>query len=313
MARATALPRGRVPNGNRTVRHRQHPRSEVLTLVGPGLVVAVALVLLPVAFAVVMSLYSWEPSGDLGAFVGIDNFVKMVHDEVFWSSFRVTAQIFLVGLVVQTALGVIIGYLVSLEPPGHRIFGSLILLPAIIAPVAAGLIWLLIYDPTLGLANHLLGFVGLGPVNWLGDPDVVVWSILLADTWQWTPLIAVIVAASIRALPKEPFEAAAMDGAPWWRIAWHVGLPLLRPAIAVTMVIRSVDLIRYFDLVYVMTRGGPVNSSTTLNVYAYQQGFLEFEMSYSSALQLAIIVVVACAAAALTALRRRWVADVSGP
>lgn len=303
MAPAVRRPR-RKPSLRRT-RLRQ-----ALPLVAPGVIVMTALLVFPFAFGAQLSLRDWQPSGALGEFVGVEHYVEMAQDPVFWSSLRITLQIFVFGLVAQGLLGLGLGYILSLELRGSRALNAAILTPAMIAPVAVGLVWLLIYDPTLGIANQLLGLVGLGGVNWLGDPGVVVWSVLLVDTWQWTPLVAAIIAANIRNLPQEQFEAAAIDGASPWRMVWHIGLPLLRPAIAVALLIRSIDLIRYFDLVFVMTQGGPINSSTTLNVYAYEKGFVEFDLSYSSAIQMAIVVFVAVVAAGMTALRKRWSNDV---
>lgn len=301
--RATRSPR-RGPSLRRT-RFRQ-----AVPLVAPGVIVMAALLVFPFAFGAHLSVRDWQPSGVLGGFVGAEHYVEMLQDPVFWSSLRITFQIFVFGLVAQAILGLGLGYILSLDLRGSRILNAAILTPAMIAPVAVGLVWLLIYDPTLGIANQLLGFVGLGDVNWLGDPDLVVWSVLLVDTWQWTPLVAAIIAANIRSLPQDQFEAAAIDGASAWRMVWHIALPLLRPAIAVALLIRSIDLIRYFDLVFVMTQGGPINSSTTLNVFAYEKGFVDFDLSYSSAIQMAIVVFVAVVAAGMTALRKRWTNDV---
>jgi multiple sugar transport system permease protein len=164
---------------------------------------------------------------------------------------------------------------------------------------------MLIYDPTLGAANQILTAVGLDPVVWLGDPDIALWSIALVDVWQWTPFMALIIAAGIRSLPAEPFEAASIDGASGWRKALHVGLPLLTPVISVAMLLRTVDLVRFFDTVYIMTQGGPVNSTNTLNVYGYRAAFIDQQTSYAAALQLSLLLLVVVMAGAFTFWRRR--------
>ncbi|MGH9068572.1 MAG: carbohydrate ABC transporter permease [Acidimicrobiales bacterium] len=275
-----------------------------IPLIGPALALTAILILFPFVFAIVLSVVHWTASGTLGSFAGIGNYRHMFTDPVFWESVRITLEIFIVGLIVETALGIGVGYLLSLDVPGRRVLQALILIPSITASVAVGLVWLLMYDPTLGILNYILNAVGLGSVNWLGSPSIVVWSLILVDAWQWTPFMALIIAAGIRSLPVEPFEAAAVDGASGWRMGWHVGLPLLWPVITVAMLIRSVDLIRFFDTVYIMTQGGPVNSSTTLNVYAYRQAFMDLNVSYGSTIQIALIVIVLLVAGGVMLLRR---------
>jgi multiple sugar transport system permease protein len=243
--------------------------------------------------------------GTNAGFVGLDNFARMAQSPEFWNSVRVTLVLFVVCLVVETVLGIALGYLMSIDVPGRKIFQGLMLIPAITASVAVALVWMLIYDPTLGAANQILTAVGLDPVVWLGDPDIALWSIALVDIWQWTPFMALIIAAGIRSLPTEPFEAASIDGASGWRKALHVGLPLLTPVISVAMLLRTVDLVRFFDTVYIMTQGGPVNSTNTLNVYGYRAAFIDQQTSYAAALQLSLLLLVVVMAGAFTLWRRR--------
>lgn len=233
----------------------------------------------------------------------------MLRDDVFWTAVKITVQIFVVGLVTQTIGGLALGFLLSRDVPGRRIMQAAIVIPALTAPVAIGLAWLLIYDPTLGVGNYPLDKFGIEAQAWLGDPDLVVLSLIIVDNWQWIPFMALIIAAGIRALPTEPFEAASIDGANLWRMAWHIGIPLLRPVITVAILLRSVDLVRYFDTGYIMTQGGPVNASTTLNIYGYRKAFEELDMSYGAALQIALLVLVIIIALALTLLRGRVTED----
>jgi multiple sugar transport system permease protein len=229
----------------------------------------------------------------------------MLDDPLFWNSVRVTLFLFVVCLVVETLLGLALGYLLSIDVPGRRIFQGLMLIPAITASVAVALVWLLIYDPSLGAANQILDAVGIDPVVWLGDPNIAPWSIAIVDIWQWTPFMALIIAAGIRSLPSDPFEAASIDGASNWRKARHVGLPLLMPVISVAVLLRTVDLIRFFDTVYVMTQGGPLNSTNTLNVYGYRTAFIDQQASYAAVLQLTLLLLVVVIAGLFTWWRRR--------
>jgi len=270
----------------------------------PALVATVALVLLPLLYTIWLSVTDQDIAGNNSGFVGFDNFVLMFQNSEFWHSLFVTLQLFVVCLVVETVLGLGLGYLLSRDVPGRAIFQGLLLIPAITASVAVALVWMLIYDPTLGAANQLLTAIGLDPVVWLGSREMAPWSIAIVDIWEWTPFMALIISAGIRSLPSEPFEAASIDGAGSMKKALFVGLPLLRSVLLVAMLLRTVDLIRFFDTIYIMTQGGPVNATNTLNVYGYRAAFIDQEPSYAAALQLILFVLVILIAAMFTVARK---------
>ena len=287
-------------------RRRGDPTARgIMPFVLPALLATGALVLVPIVYTLWLSISDRRPDGTNAGLLGFGNYREMLATPEFWNSLRVTIFLFVVCLVVETLLGLVLGYVMSLDVPGRRIFQGMMLIPAITASVAVGLLWLLIMDPTLGAANQILGAVGIDPVVWLGDPDIAPWSIALVDIWQWTPFMALIISAGIRALPEEPFEAAAIDGASGWRTAWHIGLPLLRPVLTVAILLRTVDLVRFFDTVYIMTQGGPVNATNTLNVYGYRAAFIDQAPSYAAALQITLLVLVIGIAGLFTWLRSR--------
>lgn len=299
-------PGGSLPNARRGRLAALRSNRGAVALLLPAMIATAALVVFPLVYAVALSLANWSPTGSFGTFAGISHYTHMfTADPLFWKSLRFTLLLFVLCLVIQTVLGLGLGYLLSIDVPGRGFFQALILIPSIVASVAVGLLWLLIFDPTLGIANWLLGQVGIGGPQWLSKPQTVLWTFTLLDTWQWTPFMALIFAAGIRALPSSPLEAARVDGASWWQLAWRVGLPLLRPIIVVAVLLRSVDLIRFFDTIYVMTQGGPVDSSTTLNIYGYRAGFTNLDMSYAATLQITLLVLVVVIAGAITWLRRR--------
>jgi len=277
----------------------------VWPFITPATVVTAVLVILPVLYTVWLSLSDRRPDGSNAGFVGLENFTRMAQDPEFWNSLRVTLFLFVVCLVAETILGLALGYLLSLDVRGRRVFQGVMLIPAITAQVAVALVWLLIYDPSLGAANQILEAIGIDPVVWLGDPAIAPWAIALVDIWQWTPFMALIIAAGIRSLPTDPFEAASIDGASAWARARHIGLPLLMPVLTVAMLLRSVDLVRFFDTVFVMTQGGPINSTNTLNVYGYRAAFIDQEPSFAATLQLTLMLLVIVIAGLLTWLRGR--------
>ena len=299
---ATAAGRG----AGRRPRRAVHPTARgIWPFVVPAAVVTALLVLLPIAYTVWLSVTDRQSDGTNAGFLGFDNYARMFADPAFYNSLTVTLFLFVVCLAVETVLGLALGYVMSLDVPGRRVFQGMMLIPAITASVAVGLLWLLIMDPSLGVANELLAVIGIDPVVWLGDPSIAPWSIALVDIWQWTPFMALIISAGIRSLPEEPFEAAAIDGASGWRTAWNIGLPLLRPVLTVAMLLRTVDLVRFFDTIYIMTQGGPVDSTNTLNVYGYNEAFIDQEPSYAATLQIALLVLVVLIAAVFTLVRRR--------
>jgi len=271
----------------------------------PALIITALLIVAPIVSTVVLAFS--VSRGESG--MSFNNFERMSQDPIFWQSLRVTLLIFFVCLVLQMVLGVGLGYLLSIDVPGRGLMQSLVLLPAIIASVAIGLLWLLIYDPTLGVANKILELLGAGGVVWLGDPRIAPWALIIVETWQWVPFVALITSAGIRSLPEDVFEAADIDGAGGIKKAWYVGLPLLAPVIMVAALLRTVDLIRFFDLAYIMTQGGPVNSTNSMNLYGYRQAFIYQDRGYAATLQVTLFVFVLLVATGFTLARRRFTVD----
>jgi multiple sugar transport system permease protein len=274
-------------------------------MVTPAALFILSMILFPVIYSIVLSVVKWTPGDGIIQFVGLENFFRMFQDDIFWKSFKNTIFLFIVCLIFETVIGIYLGNLLSKEVPGQKLFQALILLPSIIASVAVGMMWIIIYDPTLGIANFFLKTLGFKPLAWLGDPKIVLISLAIIDIWQWTPFMALIITGGMRALPTDPFEAAEIDGASKWQTFIYITLPLLRPVIVVAMLLRTVDLIRFFDTVYIMTKGGPNYASSTLNVYSYLQGFNYMDMSYGSAIMIFLLMLVMFVSYLFTLVRRR--------
>ncbi|AYY11709.1 sugar ABC transporter permease [Actinobacteria bacterium YIM 96077] len=281
-------------------------RMAMITMTGPAGIALLALILFPVVYAIVLSTVEWTPAQGFGEFTGFSNLQRMVEDAQFWDSLRITLTLYVSLLVCQTCIGLYLGQLLDRQIRARQFVQAFLLLPSMIAPVAISLLWLLLYNPQFGLANYLLNLVGLSGLPWLGDPSTVLMSIAIVDIWQWSPFMGLLMFAGMRALPKEPFEAAIMDGASPRQTFFRVTLPLLKPIIFVAILIRSVDLLRFFDTIYVLTQGGPLDASLTLNIYAYRRGFQYFDMSYAATLMLTLLLLVIVIAGLITFLRRRY-------
>ncbi len=159
-------------------------------------------------------------------------------------------------------------------------------------PVAIALVWTMMFHPQLGVLNYLLTSVGLPPSTWVYDSATVIPTLVMVETWQWTPLIMLIVLGGLASLPADPYEAAELDGANGWQCFWHITLPLVWPFILVALVLRAVDALKAFDTIFVITGGGPGTSSETLNLYLYQQAFAYYDIGFASAIVVVFFVLI---------------------
>lgn len=150
-------------------------------------------------------------------------------------------------------------------------------------PVAVGMIWMLIFEPSIGLANHLLSQIGIDPLVWLGDQKIALEALIIVDTWEWTPMVALIVMAGLSAVPSEPYESAKIDGANSWQMLWKITIPMISSTILVAALLRLIDILKTFDIIYSTTQGGPGFATETINIYGYLQAFQYFNFGLASA------------------------------
>lgn len=230
----------------------------------------------PLIFLYYISLTDFELGASLSdaRWVGLDNYVRLFtgKDPQFWPSIRNTLQIAVVATAAELLLGFGIAFLI--DSFGERMKGVLvavIMLPMVVTPVIVGLVWKLMLNSEHGVVNWALGFAGLAPA-WLG-PDLSLTSIMLVEIWQWTPFVTLILLAGMASLPIEPHEAAAIDGANGWQSLIYITLPLLMPVISLALLLRLIDALKIFDIIFVMTGGGPGSATETLAIHSYRQGF----------------------------------------
>jgi multiple sugar transport system permease protein len=177
--------------------------------------------------------------------------------------------------------------------------------PFMLPPVVIGMMSIVVLDPAMGVANYLLKSAGLPTSHFLASTHYVIFTVIAIDTWQWTPFVALIVLGGLQALPARVYEAAAIDGAVGWRRFVYITLPMLGPTILTAAVLRSVDLLRFFDVIYITTQGGPGFASTTLNIYAYRRGFEFSDIGYASALMITLSTIVLASVLVFSQFRRR--------
>jgi multiple sugar transport system permease protein len=277
-------------------------RLELSALSAPAVIFTFAMIAFPVVYTVLLGFQSFSSTGKQ-SFVGMANYSKLLADNEFWHGLWVTIALYVLSLVLQLVLGVWLALVLFHAKRLHGLVRSLFISPFMMPPVVAGMMWLVILDPSLGAANYILQSMGLPPSDWLASPSLVIPTIALVDTWQWTPYVALIVLGGLQSLPPSVYEAAQIDGASPFKTFQRITLPLLLPTIVTATILRSVDLLRFFDIIYITTQGGPGNASNTLNIYGFRVGFEFFNIGYASALMLTLTAIVFGAVLAFNRLR----------
>lgn len=220
------------------------------------------------------------------SFIGPANYRRALNDPMFWSSLGRTAFFTIIAVSLEMVLGTLIAFLLTQPLAGRGLVRTLMLLPVATAPVAMGLVWRYMYHADFGIFNFLVEQVGLARRNWLGEPSIAMFAIVLFDVWQWTPFVAFVISAALHALPKEPFEAAQVDGAPKWLVFKSLIVPMIAPVWVFVFLLRVIDAVRFYDPIYALTRGGPGTATETLSWYLYRNAFAYWDMSYSAVIAL---------------------------
>lgn len=248
----------------------------------------------PLMVTILSSLYEFGITRPDREFVGLQHYRSMLRDPVFWISIKNNFAILVGSVVIQVGGGLILAAVLNRGIRyGRHLFRAVLFAPMVMSVVAVGLLWELIYYPSIGILNRVLRMLGLGepPLGWLGDPDLVIISILVVACWQYTGFMMVILLAGMQSLPGELYEAARLDGASEVQAFWHVTVPGIRSVILVAVLITMIGAIKVFDLVYVLTLGGPGNASQVLGTYLYQNAFTLDRMGYACALAVVLLLI----------------------
>ncbi len=273
----------------------------------PAVIFIFLMMLFPLGFTLWNSFSGWSlTAGRPNTFIGLQNYIELLSDARFWNAVFNTLYFTALAMAVELFLGVAIALLLDAKDyRGKRVVTSILLLPMMATPVAVAMVWLLMYEPTAGVINFVLGELNLPEPLWIAGSSSVIPSLALVDIWEWTPLITLITLAGLAGLPGEPLEAARVDGASSWQLLRRVTLPMLLPTISVAALLRFIDCVKTFDIIYAMTGGGPGFSSETLNIYTYNQAFYYFNFGYASALLVVFFSIVTGISLLVTYSRRR--------
>lgn len=263
-------------------------------LVLPAVAILGILTLYPFGFMIYLSFHRWKASLPQipKSFVGLSHFTRLFQDEFFWSAMSVTFRFLVFVVTIEFFLGLFLALILTRDVKGKSIIRTLFLLPMMLAPVAVGLIWRFILNDKVGILNYFFSVIHLPSQSWLGDVHTALGAIMLIDIWQWTPFMILVLLAGLQSLPEEPFEAAKIDGASAWQTFRFITLPLLKPAILIALLFRTIDAYRIFDIIFVTTYGVPVRSTEPLSLYVYRNGFRHYDMGYTAALSLIMLIII---------------------
>ena len=257
----------------------------------PGLIFSIILTVFPLLYTIYLSFDLASP-GATEYVLSLRHYFLMFSDFRFWNGLINTVKFVIPTITLQLILGFGIANLLNQKLRGKRLAHTIILIPMITTPIVAVLMWKILVDPTLGVYSTLLEMIGIGPFSWLGSPSLAMVTVILVDVWQWTPFMVIVLLAGIQSLPKEPFEAAKLDGASIFAVTRYITLPLLAPLFLILVVLRGTFSILAFDLLYGLTRGGPGYVTETLNLYIYQSAFRFGKMNYASAMSVIFLLII---------------------
>jgi multiple sugar transport system permease protein len=264
----------------------------ILLMIGPAIIVLVGLTVVPFLASVWLSLTDYLLTAPPARFIAFKNYVDLLSASDFWKALSTSLQFTIGAVALQTLLGVGIAVLLHGETRLVALFRTIYLVPLAITPVAALFTFRMMFNPGLGVLNYLLRSVGLPAQDWLGSHSMALLSLILVDTWQWTPFTILIVTGGLASLPPEPFEAATLDGATRFQTFLYITLPLLKPFLFIAVLFRSIDAFKTFDLIYVLTGGGPGISTTTLNLYGYKQAIEFLSLGYGATIAIVIMLIM---------------------
>lgn len=280
----------------------------IMTL--PVIVFMLVMIAYPLFYTFRLSFHSWTLSNVVPMrWVGLDNYKDLLTDPKFYEYCKTTVVYAVGTLIIQTLLGVSIALLLNREFRLKGLTRTMFLLPLMATPVAVAMIWKLMYDQSLGIINYVMSALGMETVTFLGDAKTALPALMAVDVWQNTPIVILICLGGLSAIPTDCLEASAIDGASRWQVLTKITLPLLSPTILVAMMLRLIDLMKVYDLIYSSTHGGPGTSTTTLNIYAYQLAFENFRFGKASATLVIFFVVLAVVTVVFNYLRSKAVVE----
>ena len=253
-------------------------------LIVPAVAVLLALSIYPLIYSITVSL-------QVGDSWSVGNFTRLVSDNFFLTAMAHTFIFAVAALTCEFLLGLGLALLLNSQIRGRGFFRATVLVPMMLPPVVAAVVWRLMLNPNFGAINGTLKQIGVNTeaLTWTASPNLAMLSVIAVDVWQWTPFVFLVLLAGLQAIPQEPYEAALIDGSSRWQTFWHVTLPLLKPAILIVLLLRTMDLLRVFDQIFILTEGGPGFATETISLYIYRTAFRFFDFGYAAAMSFVLL------------------------
>jgi len=259
----------------------------------PAVIILLLLTIFPFLFSLFLSFGKVSFLGGLQIhFAGLKNWLRLFSDERFYNALSNTVLIAVIAVAIEYVLGLGLVLLLNRGVKGSTFFRVLFFLPMMLTPIAVGYMWRMMFNPTRGPINHVLPLLGLPAVGWLTEPKVVLYSIVLTDIWQWTPFMILILFAGFQSIPPALLEAAKVDGASGWRLFREIIFPLLIPASVAAILLRSIEVLKIVDKIYILTGGGPGIYSETMTLFGYNLGLRAFDLAYGATIAFSLFATV---------------------
>ena len=262
--------------------------------VAPAAAITVAGLLYPIVEAAKISFYDWGMGTPWGSarWVGLRAFSETLANPQVWTSLGITGAFVLLAVSIEMVLGVALALLLEKPVRGMRLYRTAFVLPMMVAPICVGLIWRYLFDAQFGPVNHLLGTVGIPPQEWLAVPGLAFTAMVIVDVWQWTAFVFIMVLAALQGVDGSVTEASRIDGASTWQQIWLVKLPIIRPLLVVTLLMRMIDGFRGLEVIYVMTFGGPGLSTELFSLHLYKPAFISQKLGLASVMSMLLLAIV---------------------
>ncbi len=270
----------------------------------PAIIAVFVVIVFPWIFTVWMSLQDWT-IGMKSSFVGFENFANLATDTRFLSTIPRTLYFTILAVILPVILGVFAAEVFHQKFPLRGLLRGIYIAPMMATPVAIALVFAMMFHPQLGVLNYLLSLIGIPKQLWVYSADMVIPTLALVEVWEWTPLVMLIVLGGLAALPTDPYESAVMDGANQWQMFRHITFPLIMPFLMIAVILRTIDALKSFDIIYVLTQGGPGTASETINLYLYLQAFSFFNIGPASAVVIVFFVIILALALIMLFARER--------
>ncbi len=273
-------------------------------LIGPAIFVLLLIGIFPLVYLLLVSFQGLTMTETSTDFIGFANYAQLFEDTRLWEALLHTVIFTAIALPIELLLGLAMAQLFLDRIPGRQVFIALLVLPVVVSPIVSGTTWALLLDHRFGPVNQVIGwFTGdTKAILWTINTNLVYPAILAAEVWQWTPFMFLLLLAALANVDKSQLEAAAIDGAGWWRTFFKIVLPAIWPVMAIAILIRGLDLFRLFDIVWALTKGGPGTMTETISIFTYIKGFQQFETSYTAAV--ALLVIILLSVVVMLALKR---------